>query len=47
MDGTEVGRGDLRGQVKLGMTGQADIVTDRETLLALFLKQIRQAISLD
>jgi HlyD family secretion protein len=47
VDGTEVGRGDLRGQVKLGMTGQADIVTDRETLLALFLKQIRQAISLD
>ena len=42
----EVGRGEYRGRVKLGMTGQADIVTGHRSLLALLVKQIRQAISL-
>jgi multidrug resistance efflux pump len=41
-----LGRGELRGKVKLGMTGQVDIVTGRESLLALLLKRIRQTISL-
>jgi len=46
LDGHEVGRGDLRGPVKLGMVGRAEIVTDRESLLSLLLKKIRQTISL-
>lgn len=44
--GEEVGRGGLRGRVKLGMAGQAEIVTGRESLLALLLKQVRRTISL-
>ena len=46
LDADEVVRGGLRGKVKLGMSGQAEIVTDNETLLILLLKQIRQSISL-
>jgi multidrug efflux pump subunit AcrA (membrane-fusion protein) len=42
----ELGRGELRGEVKLGMAGQAEIVTGQETLLNLLVKQIRQTISL-
>jgi multidrug resistance efflux pump len=42
----ELGRGEFRGRVKLGMAGQADIVTGRERLLALLVKKIRQTISL-
>jgi multidrug resistance efflux pump len=42
----ELGRGEYRGRVKLGMTGQADIVTGHRSLLALLVKRIRQAISL-
>ena len=42
----EVGRGADRGQVKLGMAGQAEIVTGRENLFMLLIKQIRQTISL-
>ena len=44
--GDEVGRGDLRGRVKLGMAGQAEIVTSQESLLALLVKKLRQTISL-
>jgi multidrug resistance efflux pump len=44
--GNEVGRGEWHGRVKLGMAGQADIVTGRESLLALLVKRIRQTISL-
>jgi multidrug efflux pump subunit AcrA (membrane-fusion protein) len=46
VDGDEVGRGEFHGRVKLGMSGQAEIVTGRESLLALLLKRIRQTISL-
>jgi HlyD family type I secretion membrane fusion protein len=46
LSGDEVGRGEFRGRVKLGMAGQVDIVTGRESLLALLLKRIRQTISL-
>jgi multidrug resistance efflux pump len=41
-----VGRGKFRGRVKLGMAGDADIVTGRESLLSLLMKRIRQTISL-
>jgi len=46
LDADEVGRADLRGRVKLGMAGQAEIVTGRESLLSLLTKKIRQTISL-
>ena len=42
----EVGRGSYRGRVKLGMAGQAEVVTGRDSLLSLLLKRIRQTISL-
>jgi hypothetical protein len=41
-----LGRGRFRGRVKLGMAGQADIVTGQESLLSLLVKRIRQSISL-
>jgi adhesin transport system membrane fusion protein len=44
--GDEIGRGSLRGPVKLGMVGQVEIVTGRESLLSLLLKHVRQRISL-
>jgi multidrug resistance efflux pump len=46
VDGDAVGRGDLRGPVKLGMAGQAEIVTGQENLLVLLVRRIRQSISL-
>jgi hemolysin D len=42
----EIGRGDFFGRVKLGMAGQADIVTERECLLKIFVKKMRRTISL-
>src|SRR5262249_6583751 len=42
----ELGRGEYHGRVKLGMTGQADIVTGHRSLLSLLVKRIRQTISL-
>ena len=42
----EFGRGENRGRVKLGMTGLAEIVTGRESVLSLLVKRIRQTISL-
>ena len=44
--GDAVGRGDLTGQVKLGMAGHAEIVTGEESLLKLLVNKIRQSISL-
>jgi HlyD family secretion protein len=46
VDEKEIGRGSLRGPVKLGMAGQVEIVTDRDSLLWLLVKQVRQRISL-
>jgi hemolysin D len=43
----EVGRGASRGRVKLGMSGQAEIITDRESLLSLLTRRVRQTIRLD
>jgi HlyD family secretion protein len=42
----EVGRGDLLGPIKLGMAGQVEIVSGRESVLFLLLKKIRQSVSL-
>jgi multidrug resistance efflux pump len=47
LDGDEVGRGEFRGQVKLGMAGRADVVTGQESLLSLLVRRLRQTISLD
>ena len=46
LDGDEVGRGELRGRVKLGMTGQAEVVTEQRSLLSLLFRKIRHSISL-
>ena len=43
---TELGRGGYRGQVKLGMTGKAEIIIGRDSLLSLLLRRIRRTISL-
>jgi hypothetical protein len=42
----ELGTGDFRARIKLGMAGQADIVTGHESLLMLLVKKMRQTISL-
>jgi multidrug resistance efflux pump len=42
----EVGQGEFRGKVKLGMAGQGEIVTSGESILSILLKKIRQTISL-
>jgi hypothetical protein len=41
-----VGRGARVGRVKLGMAGQAEIITRRESLLFLLVKKLRMSISL-
>jgi multidrug efflux pump subunit AcrA (membrane-fusion protein) len=47
LDQKEIRRGQLHGQIKLGMTGQAEIITDRESLLSILLRGVRRTISLD
>ena len=42
----KVGRGDLRGDVKLGLGGTAEIVTQRKCVLMILFKKVRQTISL-
>jgi multidrug resistance efflux pump len=46
VNGDTIGRGDWVGKVKLGMAGQAEIVTGEESVLKLLVKKIRQSISL-
>jgi multidrug resistance efflux pump len=46
LSSNELGRSEYHGRVKLGMTGQAEIVTGHRSLLSLLVKRIRQAISL-
>jgi HlyD family secretion protein len=46
LTGNELGHGEWRGQMKLGMAGQVDIVTGQECLLALLVQKLRQTISL-
>lgn len=42
----KVSRGEIRGEVKLGLGGTAEIVTGRESILGILLKKIRHSISL-
>jgi multidrug resistance efflux pump len=44
--GDEVRLGDHSGPVKLGLTGQAEIVTGSESILSLLVRKIRRTISL-
>jgi HlyD family type I secretion membrane fusion protein len=44
--GDELTRGNRRGKVKLGMTGRAEIITQRESLLWLFVRGMRGSFSL-
>lgn len=46
LDDVYVGRGVDRGRIKLGMTGMAEIITDREMILSLLVRSIRQSVSL-
>jgi multidrug resistance efflux pump len=46
LDVDHVGGGDRLGRIKLGMTGVAEIITDRESILSLLVRSIRQSISL-
>jgi hypothetical protein len=46
LDGDQVGRGDLRGRIQIGMTGQVEIITEQESVLSLLLKKVRQSVSL-
>jgi len=46
LDSDRVVRGTETGQLKLGMTGTAEIVTGSERILALLVRSIRQSISL-
>jgi HlyD family secretion protein len=45
-DSDEVSRGEFRGRLKLGMTGQAEMVTGRESVLALLVKKVRKSVRL-
>jgi HlyD family secretion protein len=47
VDGEDVGRDGPRGRIRLGMAGQAEIVTDQESLLSVLLRTVRQSFSLD
>ncbi len=42
----ELRRGKNLGEVKLGMTGKAEIVTGNESILLILLREMRQKISL-
>lgn len=44
--GDRVGHGKFSGVVKLGMTGQVEIITDRRTVFTVLLRRIRSSVSL-
>lgn len=46
LEANEVRRGTVRRPVKLGMAGQADLVTGRKSLLTLLVQKIRRTVSL-
>lgn len=45
IEGREVGRDKLRGPIKLGMTGQVEIILGEETMLSVLVKKIQRAVS--
>lgn len=42
----EIGSGEWRGPLKVGMTGQVEAITGRERLISLFVKSIRETVRL-
>jgi HlyD family secretion protein len=46
LDADKLIRGNNYGEIKLGMTGTVDIVTDRENVLSLLVRTIRRSVSL-
>lgn len=46
VDGRRLHRGDACGDIKLGMAGQAEIVTERCSILSILLHHVRSAMSL-
>lgn len=46
LDSQQVSRGGHVGRIKLGMTGAAEIITDRESLLSLLFRSLRRRVSL-
>jgi hypothetical protein len=46
VDGADVGLGEYTGPIKLGLAGQAEIITGQDSLLALLVKKMRRTISL-
>ena len=42
----QIRRGDRIGELKLGLSGVAEIVVKQESLLALFVRKIRHTVSL-
>ena len=46
LEGDDLVRGELRAPVKLGLSGEVEIVSDQQRLLGILLKKIRQKISL-
>jgi multidrug resistance efflux pump len=46
LDREQVGQRGQRGPLKLGMTGRAEIVTARESILTIMLRRLRQKVSL-
>ncbi|HUJ60442.1 MAG TPA: HlyD family efflux transporter periplasmic adaptor subunit [Kofleriaceae bacterium] len=47
LDRDVIGRGELRGQLKLGMTGVVDVVTERRQLLPLLVGHLHQALAIE
>ena len=47
LDDNQLRSGDLVGNVKLGMAGVAEIVTERENLLTIFARQMRKTIRIE
>ena len=46
VDAVEVGRGEHRGRIKLGMSGQVEIISGRESLLSILSRRARRSLSL-
>jgi hypothetical protein len=39
-------KAEFRGRIKLGMSGQSEIISGRESLLSLLSRRVRRSISL-
>jgi multidrug resistance efflux pump len=46
LPGDEIGKGEIRSRIKLGITGTAEIITDHDTILSIALRKISRKISI-